>query len=972
MRLPFIVGGISVKITFQNQAENRIESPETGRQRKAEQTAGKKGYGACAFSLMSSAEKNYAVGDKGKKQKGNTMADLQEQAENVDVGLQQDFMTLMSNTLSEEDYAKLEEDGFRLSDVEPEMAVTIVDKIKAELARSGQHVPGYTDDVDLDVLGEALGSEMLARAVEDGFARADIPVTAEMVKQVSQAWDMAQKLEVPTDGTYHYMIDNALAPELGHFYLAQSSGAAAGEVSHPGYYAEEVQGYFTQSAVMDSIASGEDTVLLGQIDKVILQAGMEEGAESRQAARWLLEQDLPLTPENLNRLRELKEVALPVEEKVFADAVAAAVSEGKSPMQARLTRVENLYERAVSALQRFAGRKQLEEVRLKLTAEVNVKLLKSGYSIDTAPMEQLIEAIKEAEAEIAAKYFPGDGNAVTKYETYQAVNTVVTELPALPVSLIGSMNILGEDAVSVMTFHTEGKSLQAGYEAAKESYEALMTAPRSDLGDSIRKAFANVDDILQDLDYELTEQNRRAVRILGYNRMEMNAENVELVKAADTMVRSVIDKMTPAATLQMIRDGVNPLESTFEELNVYFDHQSGSYEEGSESYSRFLYGLEKRGDITPEERESYIGIYRLVHQIEKTDGAAIGALINTQAELHFNNLLSAVRSGKFKHLDVRATDELGILEELIRKGETIPEQIAKGFVNVAKDILTDVSYSKEATEEYRSQEWQRLRNAGRVPQESVALLSRGQLPATAANLLAAAALTSDSAIPYKSVKEKLAKKVEDTGDFIDKLEETLETLEDKESFIAHLTGVLEEAVREVEEFSFMQEDASVHVKEMQLLHKQLTVVGALAKQEEYILPMYIGEELSKVHLTFRRDGDERGSIRILVDYGEDSHAGAHLQVDNSRLTGFLVANTQEEVMKLAQTADIFSKSLKERMGELLEIETLPIVDARQAAFAEGAGINTTDGNNEAGGPDNAQLYEIAKLFLQAIRQQETR
>ena len=961
-----------MKITFQNQAENRIESPEAGRQRKAEQTVSKKAYGAYALSLMSSAEKNYAVGDKGKKQKGSTMADLQEQAANVDVGIQQDFMTLMSNTLSEEDYAKLEEDGFRFSDMEPEMAVTIVDKIKAELVRSGKHVPGYTDDVNVEVLSEALGSETLARAVEDSFAKADVPVTAETVKQISQAWDMTKTLEEPTDGTYRYMIDNALAPEIGNLYMAQSSGAGAGEVGRSGYYAEDVQGYFAQSAVIDSAVTEEDVALLEQMDKVILQADMEENEESRQAARWLLEQDLPLTSENLNRLQEVKEVAFPIEDKVFAGAVANAVSERKSPLQARLTIAENLYERAVSTLQRFAGRKQLEEIRLKLTAEVNVKLLKSGFSIDTAPMEQLIEAIKEAEAEIASKYFPGDSEAVAKYETYQVVNRVVSELPLLPASSLGSISILGEDAVSLMAFHAEGKSLQAGYEAVKESYESLMTAPRSDLGDNIRKAFANVDDILQDLNYELSEQNRRAVRILGYNRMEMNTENVELVKAADSAVRSVIDKMTPAATLRMIRDGVNPLEKTFEELNIYFDNQSESYEESSESYSRFLHGLEKRGDITPEERESYIGIYRLVHQIEKTDGAAIGALINTQAELHFSNLLSAVRTGKFKHLDIKANDELGTLEELIRKGETIPEQIAKGFVNTAKEVLTEVSYSEGAAEEYRSTEWQRLRDAGKVSQESTAMLGRGELPATAGNLLAAAALASDSVNPYRSVKDKLSKKSEETEDVIDRLGETLEKLDDREGFIEHLSSVLEEVTHEVEEFSFMQGDTSVDVKEMQLLHKQLTVVGALAQKEEYILPMYIGEELSKVHLTFRKDDAERGSIRIQVDYGEDSHVQAHLQMREIRLTGFLVANTREEVMKLAQTADIFSKSLKEQMGESFEAEELPIVDARQAAVAERTREKTTDGNTEAGGPDNAQLYEIAKLFLQAIRQQETR
>ena len=52
-----------------------------------------------------------------------------------------------------------------------------------------------------------------------------------------------------------------------------------------------------------------------------------------------------------------------------------------------------------------------------MTAEVNVKLLKSGFSIDTAPMEELIEALKRAEYELAGQYFPRDSMAVENTRT---------------------------------------------------------------------------------------------------------------------------------------------------------------------------------------------------------------------------------------------------------------------------------------------------------------------------------------------------------------------------------------------------------------------------------------------------------------------------------------------------------------------------------------------------------------------------
>ena len=69
-----------------------------------------------------------------------------------------------------------------------------------------------------------------------------------------------------------------------------------------------------------------------------------------------------------------------------------------------------------------------------------------------------------------------------------------------------------------------------------------MTAPRSDLGDSIRKAFSNVDDILTDMSLEKTSENQRTVRILAYNNMEITPENIEKVKEADRQVSAVVNR----------------------------------------------------------------------------------------------------------------------------------------------------------------------------------------------------------------------------------------------------------------------------------------------------------------------------------------------------------------------------------------------------------------------------------------------
>lgn len=76
--------------------------------------------------------------------------------------------------------------------------------------------------------------------------------------------------------------------------------------------------------------------------------------------------------------------------------------------------------------------------------------------------------------------------------------------------------------------------------------------------------------------------------------MKITPENIEKIKEADRQVGAVVDRLTPKNVLQMIRDGVNPLEKTFDELESYFSQNPQSYEEEAEDYCRFLYQLERK------------------------------------------------------------------------------------------------------------------------------------------------------------------------------------------------------------------------------------------------------------------------------------------------------------------------------------------------------------------------------------------
>lgn len=388
------------------------------------------------------------------------------------------------------------------------------------------------------------------------------------------------------------------------------------------------------------------------------------------------------------------------------------------------------------SLKEVQARRQLEEIRLMMTEEANRHLLKAGISVDTTELSKLVDALKAAEDSIKAVLFRGESaeENAERASLYEETLTKTKELSGMPAAMLGK--ILSKFSQhTLLHIHEAGKTLQDQMEnqfnqqgdgknpsqnqqgKASAAYETLMTEPRKDLGDRISKAFRNIDDILTDLGLETSEENRRAVRILGYNRMEIDEDSINAVKEADSQVTGVISRMTPATTLQMIREQKNPLEMTMEELEAYLDSKDSDPAQDAEKYSKFLQRLDRSGGINAQEREAYIGIYRMFRQIEKSDGAVIGSLVATGAQMNFRNMLSAVRTAADKNMDVRVDDGFGGLEDLITKGKAIDTQINAGYHRSSDQNTHQESDRQHADTSAAAQEKYYARLSGEINDE---------------------------------------------------------------------------------------------------------------------------------------------------------------------------------------------------------------------------------------------------------------
>lgn len=871
------------------------------------------------------------------KLKGNEA--LTSQNIDADMANYRNQMTVMSHTMSDEDFARMQEEGYNPAEMDPKEAVTILDKIKSELVKAGVHVEGYTDAIDEQTMAAAVGSDALARSMVSSFAKRDIPADEQNVEKVLWALDVAKRLGVPTQDTYYFMAVNEMSATLKDFYVASASGARVNMESVNLYFGEEIRGYITKN-----VGEGEKLLdMSAETDKLLMRLGIESGSEEKEAASWLVENNVPVDKNAVYRMKDILAVPFPLKEEYVIEAATAAIADGMPVENKNLADVFTYLEKAVDIYGKYQGeqalhlvrdRLQLEEIRLHMTVETNLKLLQSGFSIATAPIEETIEALKQAEQELAKQYFPGDQTPQLKYNMYKETQTVIHELPHLPVATVGDwLERIPEGTLK--EFHETGKAMANAYEKAGERYETLQTAPRADMGDSIRKAFANVDEVLSQHSYELTEENRKALRVLSYNRMDVNEENMERVKLALGTVERVVHRMTPAATLKMIRDGINPLEETLPDLEQYFDKLPEEYAESSEKYSRFLYRLEHSGQLTTEEKDAFIGCYRLVHQLEKADKAAVGALLNAGGEINFKNLLSAVRSGKFKGLDVKVNDAVGALSEEAVMKYSISEQIEKAYhreeAGRLREMFSDVT---------------------RASRETLAVLERGELDVTPQNMLAAQELEVHLQEFFAKQESRLERKERE------KSKDIWKKLEQRDTFVKEYSDYTQDVLSQMEEATITAADSTLDVRNMQLLHKQMHIVQKLTPVQEYYFPMEIGGEVTGIHLRISEKEEIKGLVQITLESPSLGKISGALHVQENSIEGYFVGNEEEAVMKLRESSDIVNKSLGEEW-KFCEVEFI----YSKSNHIPMDWTRTSTGTQVS----NDSLYKLSKDFLQALK-----
>ena len=882
----------------------------------------------------------------------------------------------------EEATAKTREDGHDPMDMEPETLITVVDEIKMNLAKAGADISkmGGLSDAEIEAMS---GSIAQAVAMTKGLSDT-LPVEAQA-----------------------YLVKNDLEPTITNIYNAQYSAP----VKAP----EETSDEDIISLI--ELVEGKVNSLIEQIESedVKFARNPVPPVELKNMVATMLKQDVPVTKEHLEYMVQLDQYEKPSEENIVS-AISDILAEGKDPSEAYLIEGYSLMDQAKKTFEEVMGmdvndlasvtaQRQLTEIQLTMTVEATFTMMKNGIDVNTNDLSDLLDKLKLQETNLLKILMKAETGEKTdsNVNLFKEVMNEMAEIQSAPVAAFGRFSNIGMETFSYV--HEVSVSVTAEYSRMEMTYEAVGTEVRKDLGDSINKAFQNVDDILADLDIEATESSQKAVRILAYNKMEITAESVTNMKAQTELVGRTFKSMTPAVVSEMIKRGNNPLDMTMNDLknmaeNIKAEMGSTSDEE---SYAKFLWKAEHNSEISAEEREAYVGVYRLLHQVEKSDGAAIGALISQGTDVTLRNLMTAVRSSKHTGKDYEINDKFGSLDEMVVRDLSITEQIEKVFLTnrcrdakeamtpakmhiLGEDIILNMNpdefaqameagtTTSEQLEEkaYNQYVTAQLKEAFESSEEVESVLQQYKLPTTANMITAVQALMQKGSSLSKDLYGRAAKLQEnqdmDIEDLINlayqRFDEACHSPEAMKEAEELLGDLAERVMKSMEE---MEDIKSIDLDNMKLIIQQTKAIQQMADTgETYRIPIAIDGEVGDMNLRIIRGQQETGLVKMAVYLQQTSTVSTTFRYEAGKVKASVECATAETRERLASQADKLSEYMQEQTGFSFTF-----------SFTREAGISVNDiynwqlGNfQEVENRDNEiqteALYSIARSYLNVI------
>lgn len=422
------------------------------------------------------------------------------------------------------------------------------------------------------------------------------------------------------------------------------------------------------------IAAGEAVALVNRYDNGQLQA--QSPAQQLETYKNII-QELPgISDLAIGRSIESGQpvtiAALISQQRLLNEEGSSAQGGGQNQPQEQSTDSRLLSEK-----------RKLEEIRLRMTLQSASQMAKAGVSIDTLTLQGAIDELKRFEDKNNAAALATMGLPATEenISLLGARTSILKGLSATTDSVKRSI-LNKEIEFTAQSIHQANE--RAKEQAVLKSYEASETTVNAKFGDSFRKVEEQVDALLENLGIQISPENVKAAKSLIRTGQDVNDENIEAIKAINNKIEKVADGLHPMIGAQMIRENFNPLTEHIDTVGAYIDRYHEIYGEPPvETMEKAIFHMDKNKELTKSERDSLVGMYRMLHTIGKSGTAASAVIAKSEKSLTLENLLEAGKyfdktKAKAGAVDRRIDDAFG-MGEIVAPENTIKEQLQRAY-----------------------------------------------------------------------------------------------------------------------------------------------------------------------------------------------------------------------------------------------------------------------------------------------------
>ncbi|MGL4361716.1 MAG: DUF6240 domain-containing protein [Cellulosilyticaceae bacterium] len=469
---------------------------------------------------------------------------------------------------------------------------------------------------------------------------------------------------------------------------------------------------------------------------------------------------------------------------------------------------------------------------------------------------------------------------------------------------------------------------------AINAYEQSGTVPEERFGETAKRLEKEVEVFLTRENMPKDALTKEAIKALITNDMPLAIENIESAKILLEQMQIVIDELTPNVAAQWIKEGIDPYKVSVAQIVNNIEHNQ--LKNKSQTIASAIVTLEEKGKITESEKQSLIGVYRILESVKNNKEEILGYIYKNNLPLTIKHLDDAVRyTNKNQGFEKIIDDNTGELESLKYTKDTARMLIEKGqqskdgMLELAKKIetfelqikdvpekLENLNYSlysvikqafKEELGKYEGMDLlpervrEKLEDIKTVDKEVVANMEKYNIPITLNNLYWMKKINEQPDIFANMLKGQNKEMA-----FPETFREINETLKK-----------LEEEAYEKKEESMISGDFNSY-KQNKAIEEIVNVQKKLMDKEDfYQIPMTINGEIKTVNIYIKERNKtnkmNKSGIDAVISYDTNKlgNIKAYLHLEDEKLSYQIVANNRNATYKLEKDKEALTKILNQ-------------------------------------------------------------